>query len=627
MAKESKRNPRDGKRRRLLVPVIIIGAVIAVVLALWLLGYRDVPDDPGNVYIADRVFGDLEQVAAGDRIWLFPFGGELISLPLGINEVRQDISVPTADGELKLTLEVDLEFDIDGALAGVERWEAAFPEAMIAELAADALAGYAFDGTTAELYGDRRGETAELLRQGLGTALAAFSPGVELDRLALTQAPDYEQSEYNPPKVIILGIDALDDELLAKLMDRGELPHFQKLRDEGYLDVLESEPPYFSPIVWTTLATGKPVAEHGIDGFVTYDDNGLPQPLSAADRKVSAFWEYLGAYDMNSISVNWFYTWPTGEADGYVLTNYAWEPKFGKGFSGIEDFESLSGKAWPADILDEVNAAIADEPYISTADYPPAPLLAEVPAAATDGKPLPSGPPLPHYLERDIDSANAMFHLMDTREWDIAAVYQEFPDVLCHLTWPAHAHYWERLTGEPCHLAPIPPERRELAERIGDMVVESYRLTDKLLGVAMERWGDKAVIVVVSDHGFDTIHPPEEILIGDDEYSVMAYWHDPDGVFGVWGPHVRRGAVGNGVDIYEFLPTVLALAGVPAAADMPGEVVEEVFEPGYLAWLRTGLLADPPATWDPETREVEAELSESLSAAELERLRALGYLQ
>ena len=233
---------------------------------------------------------------------------------------------------------------------------------------------------------------------------------------------------------------------------------------------------------------------------------------------------------------------------------------------------------------------------------------------------------MPHYLERDILSANAAFWLMDNTDWQIAAVYQEFIDVLCHLIWPAHAYHWEKLTGEPTNLPPIPLYRRELTKNAGGSVIEAYRFADKLLGIAMERWGDEAVIVVVSDHGFNTIYPQKEILIGDDQRQTMMYWHDSTGVFGLWGRHVQQGVTGE-ISVYDFLPTILAFAGVPAAADMPGRVVVEAIEPEFLTRLQAGPLAERPETYDPHEREVDRDIANIISEVELERLRALGYIQ
>jgi predicted AlkP superfamily phosphohydrolase/phosphomutase len=597
--------------------------LVALGVVVWLTGYTTVPDEHGWIYVAERG-GGCESVPPGSELWLWPLFEDVVQVKAGLNELRRTITVPAKNGGLELELVVDLELDTTVALAGVERWGADFPDALLAEFTAEGLAGYSYAGTVEELYGDGRDEAAAeiaaLLDDWLGDA-TVFEPR----RVALPSAPNYHLDGYPTPKVIVLGIDALDDELLEGMLELDLLPNFARLRREGYLDRLDSEPPYFSPMVWNTMATGKSAEEHGIEGFVYTDpETGDEVPYSAADREVSAFWEALGDYDADSIVVNWYYTWPTGEMDGWILTNYAWEPQYGKGFTGVEGFDELEGKTWPPDLLEEVDPVVDERPYIAEEDYPLHEELGMVPAPADE---LNTMYPLPHYLERDILAANAMFYLMDEKDWHIAAVYQEFPDVLCHLAWPVHAFHWERLTGEPANLPQIPPERREMADVMAESVIQSYQLADKLLGMAMERWGDEAVILVVSDHGFDTIYPSERILIGDDAWKEMHFWHDPDGVFALWGPNIRQGAVGDGVTIYDFLPTLLAAAGLPVPADMPGEIAAEAFEPGYYEWYLAGPQAEAPATWDTEKRDVGSELAQALTDAELERLRALGYLQ
>jgi len=60
---------------------------------------------------------------------------------------------------------------------------------------------------------------------------------------------------------------------------------------------------------------------------------------------------------------------------------------------------------------------------------------------------------------------------------------------------------------------------------------------------------------------------------------------------------------------------------------MPGRVVEEALEPEFLDRMKAGPLAERPATYDPHEREVDRDIVNVVGEAELERLRALGYLQ
>ena len=56
-------------------------------------------------------------------------------------------------------------------------------------------------------------------------------------------------------KVIVLGMDGLDPDILEKMMDQGELPQFQALRSKGAFERLQTVSPPQSPVAWSTFAT------------------------------------------------------------------------------------------------------------------------------------------------------------------------------------------------------------------------------------------------------------------------------------------------------------------------------------------------------------------------------------
>ena len=70
-------------------------------------------------------------------------------------------------------------------------------------------------------------------------------------------------------RLVIIGMDGLTWNLLDPMMERGELPNFKALVDQGQGTLLESERPIRSPALWTTIATGQPRSTHGIYDFVT----------------------------------------------------------------------------------------------------------------------------------------------------------------------------------------------------------------------------------------------------------------------------------------------------------------------------------------------------------------------
>ncbi len=72
-------------------------------------------------------------------------------------------------------------------------------------------------------------------------------------------------------RVIVLGIDGLDPATIDLLMSEGRLPNFARMRSDGAYGKLKAAPPLLSPVLWTTIATGKGPTEHGIGHFTAID--------------------------------------------------------------------------------------------------------------------------------------------------------------------------------------------------------------------------------------------------------------------------------------------------------------------------------------------------------------------
>ena len=58
------------------------------------------------------------------------------------------------------------------------------------------------------------------------------------------------------PKVVILGFDGADAELVQNWMDQGELPNLAQLRKDGVFAPLQPTNPPQTPVSWSTFATG-----------------------------------------------------------------------------------------------------------------------------------------------------------------------------------------------------------------------------------------------------------------------------------------------------------------------------------------------------------------------------------
>jgi len=79
-------------------------------------------------------------------------------------------------------------------------------------------------------------------------------------------------------KVLVLGMDGLDPQLLEKFMDEGRLPHFKRLADQGGYTPLGTSIPPQSPVAWSNFITGGNPGTHGIFDFIHRNPaNYLPE--------------------------------------------------------------------------------------------------------------------------------------------------------------------------------------------------------------------------------------------------------------------------------------------------------------------------------------------------------------
>ena len=68
-------------------------------------------------------------------------------------------------------------------------------------------------------------------------------------------------------KILVIGWDAADWKVITPLMDAGKMPNLQKFADNGVVGNLSTLYPVLSPMLWTSIATGKRAYKHGIHGF------------------------------------------------------------------------------------------------------------------------------------------------------------------------------------------------------------------------------------------------------------------------------------------------------------------------------------------------------------------------
>ena len=108
----------------------------------------------------------------------------------------------------------------------------------------------------------------------------------EADSLAV---PQIAQAAKTGRRVIFVGLDGADWQLLDDYMARGVMPNLARLVREGTGGVLETIRPPLSPLIWTTMMTGVSPLDHRILDFLRVNPvSHQREPITSDERKVPA---------------------------------------------------------------------------------------------------------------------------------------------------------------------------------------------------------------------------------------------------------------------------------------------------------------------------------------------------
>ncbi|MBN1826587.1 MAG: alkaline phosphatase family protein [Candidatus Eisenbacteria bacterium] len=113
-------------------------------------------------------------------------------------------------------------------------------------------------------------------------ALLLLVVGVAIAEMGGAEAPAPKRG-----KVLVLGFDGMDPGLLRLLLDRGDLPNFQRLIDRGTFTSLGTSIPPQSPVAWSNFITGMDPGGHDIFDFIHRDPKTY-LPFMSTSQAVSS---------------------------------------------------------------------------------------------------------------------------------------------------------------------------------------------------------------------------------------------------------------------------------------------------------------------------------------------------
>jgi predicted AlkP superfamily phosphohydrolase/phosphomutase/tetratricopeptide (TPR) repeat protein len=401
-------------------------------------------------------------------------------------------------------------------------------------------------------------------------------------------------------RVLLIGWDAADWQMIRPLIDRGWMPTLAKLIERGVSGNLATIQPMLSPMLWTSIATGKRADKHGICGFVEPrpDRTGI-RPVTSTSRTCKAVWNILSQNGLKSNVISWFATHPAEPIDGAIVSDrYAT-------LSTIrpENRRPLPGTFHPARLSGPLMDLVVDPSQIDGQS-----LLAFVPRAAEiDQDQDDRLVKLAALIARTSTVHAAACRLLREEPWDFTAVYYGGIDQFGHSFMPYHPPRIEGVT------------QRD-AELYGEVMSGCYRFHDMMLEALIAYAGRETTVLLVSDHGFLSGRQRP----GADAWERPEHWHRPFGIACAAGPAIKEGESLYGATLLDVTPTILALFGLPVAGDMDGRPWLEISE----APTRARRLA----TWESVAGAAgmhSAELREDpiASAEAIRQLVELGYIE
>ena len=120
----------------------------------------------------------------------------------------------------------------------------------------------------------------------------------------------------------MVGLDGADWQIAGPLMAAGKMPNLSRLQREGSWCDLRTITPTLSPLLWTSIATGKPPDQHGIVDFLVRDRRtGQKVPIASTFRKTKALWNIFSDAGRTADFIAWWATWPAETINGHMISD------------------------------------------------------------------------------------------------------------------------------------------------------------------------------------------------------------------------------------------------------------------------------------------------------------------
>ncbi|MFQ5640277.1 MAG: alkaline phosphatase family protein [bacterium] len=429
-------------------------------------------------------------------------------------------------------------------------------------------------------------------------------------------------------KLIVFALDAASFTVLDPLIAEGQLPTLKKLIDSGVSATVQTLRPTRSPIIWTTIASGKLPAEHGVWDFVLSkmpgtsftrgrfkypaasglnrlsgffaDISFIPNiPYTSNLRRVKAFWNLLSEFERSVGLIGWYASFPAEPVNGFVVSD---------GFfysSRYEDDPIRNSLTYPADLYHDIKNLASEKSAMDNAELPA----------------------LFHFSDRDwqrvrdskqFDNISYLLKLTYLRDYRTFEVAKKLLHEATLEDLDMFAVYFKALD-EVSHAACEGDGGKLLSLEDGlsicwQSVVAAYKRADERIAEILKTTDENTAIMIVSDHGFSYGDMTGERKVG--------HWDGQDGIFILSGPNIKKDTRIEKITILDILPTLLYMENIPVALDFRGQVLTDVFEPGFVSANPVDYISTFEDRDAASNEPVQTKMNEEIE----KKLKSLGYI-
>jgi predicted AlkP superfamily pyrophosphatase or phosphodiesterase len=382
------------------------------------------------------------------------------------------------------------------------------------------------------------------------------------------------------PKVLFLGLDGATWTVMGPMIERGELPTFRKVMEQGAsMPRFETISSTLSPVVWTSVATGRTPEDHGVTSFTTDLPNGQRIPVTSSQRKARAIWEVATRRGVSVGVTGWWASWPAEDVNGYDITDHA-NPAFSELLIQDKTY-------WTADAKDlallkrdfyplEIGPVLARH-WMTREQFPFDDLqrrggftqaqMDVLRAAPWNDRAV--YPWLKTFYRIDYPLFRVGMDLMKERPTDLWMLYLRGSDAVQHYGWDL-----------------VEPERfakpiNNVARDRG-LVQGVYRYLDTFLAEILKAQPEGSWLIIASDHGAEASPEAQNpaALKRPGEHSQTA-----KGILFISGPGVKKGYQIQKGSPYDLMPTMAWLLGLPLSQELAGHPLTEAFEENFVRSL------------------------------------------